>query len=393
MEPIYRRSALAKEMAHQLLHPGVLDEGLRSGLFLSGLRRTGKTTFLRNDLIPALEAAGAVVIYVDLWSDAQANPATLVRAAVRQTLADLASPDSSLLGRLRRLSALEIGAGGLHFGFRLDTVGDSGGATLSEAFLNLVDQLKTNVVLIIDEVQHAITTEDGQQMLLALKAARDAINQRPGTPGRFIFLGTGSHRAMVSELSTRRNQAFSGATSLPYPLLDADYVDHLMQRLASEDSLRLPSREVVIAAFRTLGSRPEELLRGFRLLHQQQGSQGEPDLQFPVIAATLRAAAADVELAKIEQMGGLALAVFARIAETGGDARGVFSADAVGGYSQVVGRAVRVEEIQPLVNELMSANLIMRKAHGTYAVTDPFVQEAWLERGRLLAGPGAAPQE
>jgi hypothetical protein len=31
----------------------VLDEGLRSGLFLSGLRRTGKTTFLVNDLIPA----------------------------------------------------------------------------------------------------------------------------------------------------------------------------------------------------------------------------------------------------------------------------------------------------------------------------------------------------
>ena len=51
-------------MASQLLHPGVLDEGLRSGLFLSGLRRTGKTTFLRNDLIPALEQEGALVIYL-----------------------------------------------------------------------------------------------------------------------------------------------------------------------------------------------------------------------------------------------------------------------------------------------------------------------------------------
>jgi len=46
-------------MARQLLRPSVLDEGLRSGLFLSGLRRTGKTTFLINDLIPALEEAGA----------------------------------------------------------------------------------------------------------------------------------------------------------------------------------------------------------------------------------------------------------------------------------------------------------------------------------------------
>lgn len=39
MSSIYRRRALAAQMAKQLLHPGVLDEGLRSGLFLSGLRR------------------------------------------------------------------------------------------------------------------------------------------------------------------------------------------------------------------------------------------------------------------------------------------------------------------------------------------------------------------
>jgi len=65
MSSIFQRPELAESMANQLLNPGVLDEGLRSGLFLSGLRRTGKTTFLRNDLIPALEEAGALVIYVD----------------------------------------------------------------------------------------------------------------------------------------------------------------------------------------------------------------------------------------------------------------------------------------------------------------------------------------
>ena len=52
MADIYRRPEMAVQMAKQLLHPGVLDEGLRSGLFLSGVRRTGKTTFLLNDLIP-----------------------------------------------------------------------------------------------------------------------------------------------------------------------------------------------------------------------------------------------------------------------------------------------------------------------------------------------------
>ena len=74
MAEVFRRPHLAAELAARLLRPGVLDEGLRSGLFLSGLRRTGKTTFLRNDLVPELEAQGAVVIYVDLWSDTKVSP-------------------------------------------------------------------------------------------------------------------------------------------------------------------------------------------------------------------------------------------------------------------------------------------------------------------------------
>src|SRR3984957_10362416 len=86
MARIHHRPRLAAEMADQLLHPRALDEGLRSGLFISGLRRTGKTTFLVADLIPALEARGAIVIYVDLWTDVQANPSQLVRQAIQTTL-------------------------------------------------------------------------------------------------------------------------------------------------------------------------------------------------------------------------------------------------------------------------------------------------------------------
>jgi hypothetical protein len=44
------------------------------------------------------------------------------------------------------------------------------------------------VVLIVDEVQHALTSEDGNRLLLVLKAARDAINPRPHTPGHFLFI-------------------------------------------------------------------------------------------------------------------------------------------------------------------------------------------------------------
>jgi hypothetical protein len=86
----------------------------------------------------------AVVIYLDLWSDTKASPAALV-----------------------------------------------------QAFTEVVDQSGGDVVLIVDEVQQAITTEEGNQMLLALKSAWDAINPRPGTAGHYLLLGTGSHRALV----------------------------------------------------------------------------------------------------------------------------------------------------------------------------------------------------
>jgi hypothetical protein len=240
------------------------------------------------------------------------------------------------------------------------------------------------VVLIIDEVQQAITTEEGNQMLLALKAARDAINPRPDTPGHFLFLGTGSHRALVSELTARRNQAFAGATSLPYPVLDQDYVRHVLQRLSDAGMAQLPSLETAWSAFVALGHRPEEFLRALAQLETSSSTSSglQPDQLLPVIAATLRGSAADLELQKVEQIGGLAVAIFDRVAQAEGPARGVFSAEAAAAYSEAIGREVRVEEIQPVVNELLAANVLMRLGHGLYGVTDPFVQEIWRERRR-----------
>lgn len=159
---------------------------------------------------------------------------------------------------------------------------------------------------------------------MGLKAARDAINPRPDTAGHFIFVGTGSHRALVSELTARRNQAFAGAASIAYPLLDEDYVDHLLERLRAEQTLaqgaRLPSVGVATQAFRTLGARPEEMLRALREPRNLLPPGGDPDAFLPVIAGTLRSTAADVEIMKVEQLGALATAVFERIAGTEGRA-------------------------------------------------------------------------
>ncbi|MGH9600479.1 MAG: hypothetical protein ACRD27_11490 [Terracidiphilus sp.] len=380
MDPIYHRPQLATDLARRLLHPGVLDEGLRSGLFLSGLRRTGKTTFVRMDLIPALQNAGALVIYVDLWTDTSISPAILTRSAIRQALKALQSPTSLAPKYLKRVKSVGLGVAGLKFDFHIDSVGEEGGTTLADAFLAVVDQAQTNLVFIMDEVQQAITTEDGNSMLLAMKAARDAINQRPDTPGRFLFVGTGSHRAMVSELTARRNQAFAGAVAQPYPVLGPDYVAYERKRMQPALRKHTPSLAAIGAAFDRLGHRPEDLRKALHQLSTAAIIHNEVDATFDVIVDTLRRGAADLELRTLENLGTLATAIFSRIASSKGDSRGVFSTAAAAEYSKAVGRDVKVEEIQPVADRMLDANLIMRKRHGVYAVTDPFVQQLWLEQ-------------
>jgi len=375
----FRRTALAEQMAQQLLRPSFLDTSLRSGLFLSGQRRVGKTTFLATDLIPALEALGASVVYVDLWSQPQANPAALVHEAIRKTLKELQIPGSGILKRLKEVTNLEAGAAGFKFGFKLADVGKDDGVSLAQAFQELIDQAQTDVVLIVDEVQHALGSADGDHLLHALKAARDAINTRPGTPGHFLFIGTGSHRARVQELTLKGNQAFNGAVTNEFPVLGRDFIDYVLAQVGPQLGAMLPSAEVTEAAFRSMGSRPEELMKALNVLRSLP-PDALPDEHLPTIAQSLGAAAADVELQKVEAMGPLAEAVFSRICSIGGDVKGVFTGEAFKAYAAQIGREVSAQEVQGIIGAMTSANLLMRVKHGHYGVTDPFVEKAWMNR-------------
>jgi hypothetical protein len=240
-------------------------------------------------------------------------------------------------------------------------------------------------VLIVDEVQQCLASEDGLSMMLALKAARDAINLRPSPPGHFVFIGTGSNRALVQELSARRNMAFQGAQSLPYPVLGDDFVANVLTRLKLQGSKAVPSHAVAAQAFKDLGSRPEDLLNALRVLAYSLPAGAGPDATLQIIVATVRAGIANAELVRIQEIGPLAEGIFDRIAssqET--QTRGLYSAEAMDEYAKALGRRVRSEEIQNIVQQLQGANIVMRLGHGAYTVVDPFVREMWLERKAQL---------
>lgn len=391
----FARPELASEIANRLIHPGALDEIYRSGLFLSAPRRTGKSTFLKNDFVPVLEEDGALPIYVDLWSNPAADPADLIRNAVQRALRELETPGSRILAALRRVNKIDVGVASLKFGFGLDSVATPTGTTLADVFCEVVDRVGTHVVMIVDEVQHALTTENGANMLTAMKAARDAVNLRSETAGYFYFVGTGSHRGLVSDLTTRRRQPFAGAMTRVFPPLGLAYVESVLDGTRAKLGARCPSPAVALRAFVKVGNRPEELLKALNILEAAEAVGDHADEHLLTIAETLRTTAANDELIRLANLGPFAEAIFTRLVRIGTGAS-LFTAEAAREYGQALGIEVAVSEVQPVVNQMLGQNLVMRHGHGDYAVSDEFVAHVWAERlglaGSRVDAPPAVPE-
>jgi hypothetical protein len=130
---IFHRTALADDLAARLLAPPATSAS-GAGLFLAAPRRTGKSTFLREDLRPALARRGALVIYADLWADKAADPGDMIVAAIRAALGQR----EGVIARLARSSGLDkVSLGGL--AFTLDKIGLARGVSLSTALSALSD--------------------------------------------------------------------------------------------------------------------------------------------------------------------------------------------------------------------------------------------------------------
>ncbi|MEO5795999.1 MAG: hypothetical protein ABIP34_14145, partial [Rhodoferax sp.] len=251
----YRRTALAASYCDALEGRGILDA--TSGLFLAAPRRTGKSTFLREDMVPEMRARGWQTLYVDLWSDRSRDPAELIIAVVRDTLAQLDGPvlkaaKSVGLDKLNVLGALSLD---------LSKIGQPGGATLSDALERLHTKSGKPLVLLVDEAQHALSTEAGTRAMFALKAARDRLNQGRAIRGLHLVM-TGSNRDKLTHLVLRRSEPFYGAGVTRFPLLDRGFVEAYAEWLKPQfaDGKSF-SADTLERAFTLVGRRPEMLKR------------------------------------------------------------------------------------------------------------------------------------
>jgi hypothetical protein len=216
MPALFKRTDLANDIAAKVLFTSPTSAS-SSGLFLAAPRRTGKSTFLREDLRPQLQSMGALVLYVDLWENRRTDPGDAIVGAIRSELAK----HDGVLRRLAKTSGLsKVSVAGTSFS--LDQLGLEKGISLSAALSALSDDAAKPIVLIIDEAQHAITTDGGSNALFALKAARDELNSSRHHGLRVV--ATGSNQDKLAMLRNSKDQAFFGAPLVKFPSLGRDYV-------------------------------------------------------------------------------------------------------------------------------------------------------------------------
>ncbi|MEG1055789.1 MAG: hypothetical protein RSF79_27535, partial [Janthinobacterium sp.] len=185
VRPLLRRDQLANALAQDLAGESLIDYS--AGMFLAAPRRTGKSTFLNNDLIPECIRRGWRPVYVDLWSDRHAAPAQLISGAIGTALASFegALARTAKKAGIEKINLLRT----LSWDFTRPQL--PAGTTLAQALSVLHQVSGQMVVLIIDEAQHALNSEDGLNAMFALKAARDHLNRGDRPDGlRLVFTGS-----------------------------------------------------------------------------------------------------------------------------------------------------------------------------------------------------------
>ncbi|MGR3464566.1 hypothetical protein [Limimaricola sp.] len=340
-----------------LLTPDPLA-GALAGLFLAAPRRTGKTTFLRSDLIPHLEGRGFAVVYADLWSDRAADPAELIIARIKAAL----ERHDGLISRLRRKSPVNR-VGALGFSVSLKESGDWSG-TIADALEDLIEATGKDLVVIIDEAQQAVETDAGLNAMFALKAARDAINQAPGDRHLYLLM-TGSHRDKLSTLVQNRQAPFFGAGVRPFPPLGAAYVSAMAARVndALAETAQLAPADLE-AAFDTVGRRPELLTDCLRDLIFAPEGAGPAALRR--IAAERKAQAEIDTLSEIAAMTPLQQGILRLMAQKGPGFQPFAEETREALKAAHRGQKPAVATIQTALNALRERGFVWRREHGRY---------------------------
>ncbi|MFC5510997.1 AAA family ATPase [Massilia jejuensis] len=368
----YSRPLLADQLVADLTGRNPFSDA-SNGLFLAAPRRTGKSTFLQNELRPALDRTGRVVVYVDLWSDKSRNPGALIADAVAAEL----QKHLGIVAKTAKAAGVdELNIAGW---MKIDTK-KIDGATLTDALRALCEMSGKPVALIIDEAQHSLTSEEGETAMTALKSARDQLN-RPGNT-RLLLVMSGSDRDKLLRLVNSNAAPFFGSAISRMPELDRDFIVHIASLVGRSYPHIMPiDVDTLWDAFQRLAHRPQPFLRvlGKVLNPLNSPAQGfERDVL--ELAESERAnderamESAYLVLRPIEQ------AVLWRMFEQKDRFR-PYDAEALTFYREKTGTKITAQKAQAAIASLrqQTPSLMWKSAKGEYALDDTGMYQ-WFEK-------------
>lgn len=385
----FPRQALAQELAAALKGQTVFGDA-HNGLFLAAPRRTGKSTFLQADLKPALEAAGIVVAYVDLWADPRRDPGSLIADAIARALA----PRLGVVGRAAKAAGLESVtiAGALKID--VSRIGKIDGVTLPDALRALHEAAKAPVALIVDEAQHALTSEAGESTMVALKSARDQLN-RPGEVNLMLVM-SGSDRDKLLRLLNTSGAPFFGSQISRMPPLGQDFIDHVSRLITGQRPELAPvDGATLLQAFERFGHRPQFFMEALgQVLSPLSGLQGVRFEQAVLQAAKERQQTDEAQMeSEYLALRPLEQAVLWRLLEQGPRFR-PYDGDALRFYRERATGRVTAQMAQRALESLRERNpaLVWKSARGEYAVDDAAMHRWFEQRVKEGRWPPVDPQ-
>jgi hypothetical protein len=385
----FPRQALARELVAALRGQAVFGDA-HNGLFLAAPRRTGKSTFLQADLKPALEAAGAVVAYVDLWADPRRDPGVLIADAIARALA----PRLGVVSRAARAAGLDSVtiAGALKID--VGKIGRIDGVTLPDALRALHEAARAPVALIVDEAQHALTSEAGEATMSALKSARDQLN-RPGEVNLMLVM-SGSDRDKLLRLVNTNGAPFYGSQISRMPPLGRDFIDHVARLItAQRPDLAPVDTALLLQAFESFGQRPQFFMEALgQALSPLSGLSGVRFEQAVLQAAKERQDADEAQMeSEYLALRPLEQAVVWRLLSQGARFR-PYDGEALRFYRDRVTGRVTPQMVQRALESLRERNpaLVWKSARGEYAVDDAAMHRWFEQRAREERWPPVDPQ-
>jgi hypothetical protein len=335
-----------------------------------GPRQTGKTTLLRDEVIPYVQSLGCVAVYIDCWMDMD-DPLQGINYALQKALEGLTVPPRGVR-RTGRTAVKKLGLMGASIDLgepprRQTPVRPA--LMLDSLLTQILEETTHEVVLVFDEFQSIASVKNGPQISASLRAALTQADKRIGA------LFSGSSDVQLLDMFSRTNTPLYGfAKTESYEPLGLDFIGFVARKF-NEATRRDLNQVLAHDAFQELGTQPEPFLHAVSLvMANPKWSLADALDEMLSLQSPNKWSATWRGLTGLQQVA--LKSIF--------DQRAPTSAESVAWAAAQLGARVQPSSISRALEALGSKGLLERRVDGRgWALIDP-VQRAWLRRN-----PGA----